>query len=145
MKTPHPSYERLIKGLQLVKAIPESGWRPTDLQQTLNISAQRANNWVDRGVSQEGAADVQKRFGIDLHWILSGTGEPLATSVVVQADNWPFKKISKAEFDDMEEWKKLYIEDVVVRLIGEMGTAFEQIEARAIAGARNYRKSSNGK
>lgn len=145
MKQPHPSYKRLVEGLQKVGAIPETGWRPSDLQQTLNISAQRANNWVDRGVSQDGAAEVQEKFGINLHWILSGNGRQLISSSAANIGDWPFKRIPKSAFDEMQEWERLYIEDVVFRLIGEMGNAFEQVEERAIAGARNYRKSSNGK
>ena len=145
MKQPHASYKRLIQGLQLVGEIPENDWRPTDIQKTLNISAQRANNWVARGVSQDGAAEVQEKFGINLHWILSGTGRALITSAPQQSADWPFKRIPKSVFDNLEEWERLYVEDVVFRLIRDMGQDFEQIEARAISGARTTRKSSNGK
>jgi len=145
MKKPHASYERLIKGLQLVKAIPEKDWRPTDLQDALNISAQRANNWVERGVSQDAAVDVQGKFGINLHWILSGTGSPLIATAVAQDNEWPFKRIPQSVFNELEEWERLWIEDVVFRLMGGMRDALDHVELQAFAGARHARKSSNGK
>lgn len=145
MKMTHPSYERLVRGLQNAKAISEKDWRPSDVRSALNVSAQTANNWVERGVSQDGAIEAQKRYGINLCWILDGVGNPSIARASDDLVSWPFKRIPKDFFGSLNDWERLYVEDVVFRLIGKLRHTLEQIESEALDESWHLRKSSNGK
>lgn len=50
---------------------------PSELARSLNATPQRIKNWQDRGISQQGATDVQSRLGISATYVLDGTGQPM--------------------------------------------------------------------
>lgn len=50
---------------------------PSELARSLNATPQRIKNWQDRGISQQGATDVQARLGISATYVLDGVGAPL--------------------------------------------------------------------
>ena len=73
----HPSFQRLLDSAMEATAHLGASRRVTseaDLRRHLAVSPQTANNWKKRGVSQEGALDAQRRFGMSATWIADGTG-----------------------------------------------------------------------
>lgn len=48
---------------------------PSDVARLLGVSPQRITNWMTRGVSKEGALDVQRIIGCSATWLLTGKGE----------------------------------------------------------------------
>ncbi len=50
---------------------------PSELARSLNATPQRIKNWQDRGISQQGATDVQARLGISATYVLDGIGQPM--------------------------------------------------------------------
>jgi len=79
----HPSYARLLEAARKATAHLQLRKRVTDdrsLRAALQITSQTAYNWKQRGVSQEGALQAERCFGISATSLLEGHGaaKPLA-------------------------------------------------------------------
>lgn len=66
----HPSMQRLYQA-----ALAVSGDSiPADVARRMNTSQQRLYNWEARGISQEGAIEAERAYGVSPRWILDGSG-----------------------------------------------------------------------
>lgn len=70
----HPTVQRLYDAMASIHRRPVT---QAELARHLNTSSQRVKNWEARGISQQGANEVQTALGINATYILEGTGEPL--------------------------------------------------------------------
>lgn len=68
----HPSMKRLYQAALVVSG----DTIPADVARRMNTTQQRINNWETRGVSQEGAIEAERAYGVSPRWILDGTGNP---------------------------------------------------------------------
>ena len=79
----HASFQRLYDAALQVTAHLSPSRRIQDekgLRKALNLSPQTANNWKNRGVSQEGAIDAQRNLGVSAIWVIDGKGPPTASN-----------------------------------------------------------------
>jgi phage repressor protein C with HTH and peptisase S24 domain len=71
----HPSAQRLFEAVSSV-----TGRRLTLTEAAIAVGAKKAQtvkNWEERGVSRDGRLGALRAFGINPHWIETGTGEML--------------------------------------------------------------------
>lgn len=61
----HPSMKRLMECAKTD--------RKADIARDLNVGASTVTNWVNRGVSKEGALAAAERYNADANYILDGT------------------------------------------------------------------------
>ncbi|STZ56442.1 Uncharacterized protein conserved in cyanobacteria [Moraxella lacunata] len=66
LNTVHPSMERIFRA---------TNKNPTQLAKVINQSPQTINNWINRGISKQGAILVADKFNLSLDWILTGQEE----------------------------------------------------------------------
>lgn len=69
----HPSIASLYAAAKL-----RGHESPAMVARALNISAQRLQNWEERGISKEGALAAQKLYGADANALLDGEFKPPA-------------------------------------------------------------------
>ncbi len=67
----HPTMARLYRA-----AAARGLARPSDVAAELNTSQQRLKNWDARGISADGAIEVQAAMGINAVWVMRGEGAP---------------------------------------------------------------------
>lgn len=68
----HPSMKRLYQAALVVSG----DTIPADVARRMNTTQQRISNWETRGISQEGAIEAERAYGVSPRWILDGTGSP---------------------------------------------------------------------
>lgn len=66
----HPSYERLVEGLNARLDAEKRPDGPSDIARLLTESPQTVGNWRRRGVPPAVATRVQELFGINASWIV---------------------------------------------------------------------------
>lgn len=67
----HPSTERLYTA---AAQAPFFDTEPAKIAKRLNTSVQVVQNWKKRGISKEGALEIQRIYGFDPRWILGADG-----------------------------------------------------------------------
>ena len=70
----HPSVAGLYEAARL-----RGHDAPAVVARALNVSAQRLQNWEERGISKEGALAAQRLYGADANELLEGRFKPMAT------------------------------------------------------------------
>lgn len=80
MAARHPTYERLLRALERVLAVPPIG--TTDVGAAFDGTPQLANNWPTRGVPADRAIEAQKKWGINSVWIKYDEGPMLLDAKV---------------------------------------------------------------
>lgn len=127
---PHKTVERLFIALEQAGLLdPERP--PTSAARALNVSPQVITNWSSqkRGISAEGAIEIQQRTGISASWIRNGsppifiantpkslqlssnwhTGENRPEYLVrEEARQWPFAPVSESEYYALSEAGKIW-------------------------------------
>ena len=75
----HNSYDRMMKALKATL-----GYEPsqTDIADWIDTDPQRVHNWTKRGVSKDGALDLQRAKGVSATWVLNGM-EPMISGTLV--------------------------------------------------------------
>lgn len=79
----------------------------SELARRLNTTPQRVKNWESRGLSLDGAVEVQSALGISATWVLYGTGPELIgateTGVPQSQLERPDPEILLATYDFLEK------------------------------------------
>lgn len=120
----HASLTKLYKFVRKNKGITGQ----TELATALGETPQTINNWEARGISQRGANSAQKKFGCDANWLL-GKSETIyhvdrdqtaSRLIAAEKENpwqWPFKRVSPAQYALLEPDEQRHIEkDILMRV-----------------------------
>lgn len=78
-KEMHPSMQRLYQACAAIGSITHP--RPSDIALFAKSSPQAINNWAKRGISREGALNIEKLRGVRAAWLMDGVGEMRAPNV----------------------------------------------------------------
>jgi ribose 1,5-bisphosphokinase PhnN len=69
----HPSFERLMLAFGRHAGVDERAAQ-AEIARRLKLSPQRVTNWKTRGVSKEGALELERQTGVAAQWVLDGVG-----------------------------------------------------------------------
>lgn len=76
----HPSMKRLYES-----ALHKHGDRlQADVARRMNVSSQVVSNWEKRGISQEGAIDAERAYGVSAAWLIDGKGNMLLNKLPLE-------------------------------------------------------------
>jgi hypothetical protein len=98
----HESAQRLTDALSAFD--PSAEVNPTYVARVLNESPQTVTNWRNRGVSEAGAINAQRLFGVSCTWILDGLepmlvsqSQPARLTPEIIAEGWELAKLIAAQ------------------------------------------------
>lgn len=92
----HPSMKRLYDS-----ALHKLGDRlQADVARRMNVSSQVVSNWEKRGISQEGAIEAERAYGVSAAWLIDGKGNMLLSGIpkeIILSDSQEHEVIRKVD------------------------------------------------